>query len=37
MSYDEVQKVGAVKVEECFIVPNPELGLPKAIELIQIS
>ena len=33
MSYDEVQKVGAVKVEECFIVPNPELGLPKAIEL----
>ena len=26
MSYDEVQKVGAVKVEECFIVPNPELG-----------
>ena len=22
MSYDEVQKVGAVKVEECFAVPT---------------
>ena len=34
MSYDEVQKVGAVKVEECFIVPNPELGLPLSSNLL---
>ena len=31
---DEVQKPGSVKIESCFLIPNPELGRKKVIDLI---